>query len=95
MQHEFSDRFENFDDADVKATVERFEGMLKSRETVFFDEETFEQISEYYILAGQWDMAMKACSMGLEQYPYSLDLLLDQASGLTTEIGLTTPHRFR
>ncbi|HEY1054773.1 MAG TPA: tetratricopeptide repeat protein, partial [Emticicia sp.] len=79
MQHEFSDRFENFDDADVKASVERFERMLKSQETVFFDEETYEQLSEYYLLTGKWDMAMQACQMGLEQYPYSLDLLLDRA----------------
>jgi tetratricopeptide (TPR) repeat protein len=78
MQHEFSDRFENFDDADVKASVERFEEMLKSKETLFFDEETYEQLSEYYLLKSRWDMAMKACRMGLQQYPYSLELLLDK-----------------
>ena len=43
MQHEFSDRFDGFDDADVKASAERFEEMLKSKETIFFDEETYEQ----------------------------------------------------
>ena len=78
MQHEFSDRFDGFDDADVKASVERFEEMLKSKETVFFDEETYEQLSEYYLLKSKWDMAMKACRIGLQQYPYSLELLLDK-----------------
>ena len=78
MQHEFSDKFDSFDDADVKASVERFEEMLKSKETIFFDEETYEQLSEYYLLKSKWDMAMKACRIGLQQYPYSLELLLDK-----------------
>jgi len=78
MQHEFSDRFDGFDDADVKASAERFEEMLKSKETIFFDEETYEQLSEYYLLKSKWDMAMKACRIGLQQYPYSLELLLDK-----------------
>jgi glucuronate isomerase len=78
MQHEFSDRFDGFDDADVKASAERFEEMLKSKETIFFDEETYEQLSEYYLLKSKWDMAMTACRIGLQQYPYSLELLLDK-----------------
>jgi hypothetical protein len=62
-----------------RESVQRFERMLKNHEHPFFDLETYEQIVEHYIENGKWNRALQACELGLENYPYSVDLLLDKA----------------
>jgi tetratricopeptide (TPR) repeat protein len=64
---------------DRKESVQRFERMLKSDEQPFFDLDTYELIVEHYIEIANWKLALKACKMGLDSYPYSLELMLDKA----------------
>jgi len=59
--------------------IERFEAMLKTNESIFFDLEEFLDIIEEYITLGNFNMAQKAITISLTQYAQNLDILLYQA----------------
>jgi tetratricopeptide (TPR) repeat protein len=62
----------NFKDREEGSnSVQRFEEMLKNQELVFFDLETYESIIDEYVDEGNYQKALKACELALEQYPYS------------------------
>ncbi len=63
----------------MKETLRRFERMLKTDIKEFFDLDTYEQVAEHYLDQGDWEKAIKACDLGLENYPYSLELILSKA----------------
>ena len=63
---------------DRRENVLRFERMLKNQERSFLDLDVYEQVVEHYIDAGNWDRALEACNLGLDNFPYSLELLLDK-----------------
>ena len=62
----------------MKETLLRFERMLKSSEPTFFDLDTYQKVTGHYIERGDWEKAFKACERGLEDFPYSLELLLSK-----------------
>jgi len=68
--------------------IQRFETMLKTNESIFFELEEFLDIIEEYITLGNFIMAQKAISISLKQYPQNLDILLYQAElySLTDEL---------
>ena len=53
--------------------------MLKTDEKEFFDLDAYEQVAEHYLDRGDFEKAIKACDMGLENYPYALELMLSKA----------------
>lgn len=57
-------------------TLHRFESMLKTNDTLFFDSEEFEVIIDHYLDNGNMSMAKKAIHIGLEQHPTSTSLKL-------------------
>jgi tetratricopeptide (TPR) repeat protein len=81
MEQDFEDRHE-----DVLQSVKRFESMLKRAESSFFDLDTFEQIVEHYMEEGKFEEASQACEIALEQYPYSVELMLCKAE-LSSSLG--------
>ena len=62
--------------------VEKFEDMLKLRNSYFFDVEEIEILVDYYIERGVHHKARKAVIHGLSLYPMSSSLLLKQAQTL-------------
>ena len=59
--------------------VARFEKMLETNESYFFDKEDFLDIIDGYISMGEFNMALKAVEISLQQYPDSIDILLYKA----------------
>lgn len=57
-------------------TLHRFESMLKTNDTLFFDSEEFETIINHYLDNGKMAMAKKAIHIALEQHPSSTSLKL-------------------
>lgn len=68
MYDDFSDSFD--------APITKFEEMLKSDKVHFFDAQEFENIVHHYLDFGQNNMAKRALSLGLQQHPKNIELLL-------------------
>jgi tetratricopeptide (TPR) repeat protein len=60
-------------------SLKKFESMLKTNDTLFFDADEFEQIISYYIDEGKFNLAKKALRVALEQHPDSFSILLMKA----------------
>ncbi|WP_258048924.1 tetratricopeptide repeat protein [Hymenobacter sp. NBH84] len=74
---------ENFEERDeVQATVRRFEQMVASNESVFFDLAEFESIIDHYTSNTEYAKALQACEAAIAQYPFSTELLIDRAQVL-------------
>jgi len=85
--------------------IKRFEAMLRTNENIFFDLEDFLEIVDEYISLGNFNMAVKALEIGLEQYPdnvelllfrvelYSFDDQLDKAHALIQQLKQVAPDR--
>ena len=54
----------------------KFESMLKTNNSLFFDSNEFEEIICYYLDSGNISLAKKANSLSLEQHPDSIFLIL-------------------
>ncbi len=59
--------------------IRRFEAMLQTNENFFFDLEDFLDIIDYYINSGNYSMAQKAITAGLQQYGQNIEILLYKA----------------
>ncbi len=59
--------------------IKRFEAMLQTNATYFFDLEEYLDIIDEYISVANYNMAQKAIEIGLQQYEDSVDILLYQA----------------
>jgi tetratricopeptide (TPR) repeat protein len=68
-----------YNEADLKALVKRFEQMLKTNEQYFFDVEEFEEIIDFYLDNQVLSKAKKALDIALAQHPGSSLFLLKQA----------------
>lgn len=62
--------------ADMEASVKKFEEILLADPAPYVEEETLEEVAEYYFLTGQLDSATHACDMGLHLHSHSLALLV-------------------
>lgn len=65
--------------ADLTELVEQFERALESGEQVFFDEDTLEQIMEYYELRMETLKLERAVDFAVAQSPYSSDFIIRKA----------------
>jgi hypothetical protein len=66
MNQDFNEHFDEFNEATLADAAARFEKMIQKKEVPFFDEEVFESLSEYYLIKGKFDLAIKACNFGLK-----------------------------
>ena len=66
--------FENTGD-DIES-IKRFEQMLQNDSCEYLEVNTYCHIIQYYHQYGQFDKALKASEIGLEQHPFSLELKL-------------------
>ena len=57
-------------------SVSKFEDMLKTNTNYYFDSTEFINITHHYIDNANFSLAEKAISMGLEQHPSNIDLML-------------------
>ncbi|AWV99932.1 tetratricopeptide repeat protein [Arcticibacterium luteifluviistationis] len=78
MNIEFNDNFDEVGDKGISQTAKEFEAMVLNDESHYLNEDTYESLSEFYIEKSDWVLAKKACQLGLDQYPYSLELLLNR-----------------
>lgn len=65
---------ENFND-----TLKRFEDMLLSNKSVYFDVESFVEVADYMMHLHQYEKVRKILNIGLLQHPKSEELLLKKA----------------
>ena len=65
----------NYSD-EIKNSINRFNQMLKTNLIYYFDVKEFLNITEYYLSFGEVQLSKKALSMGLNQHPHNIDLLL-------------------
>jgi len=61
---------------EIKNSINRFNQMLKTNLVYYFDVKEFQNITEYYLNFGEVQLSKKALSMGLNQHPHNIDLLL-------------------
>ncbi len=76
---EYSNNF--FDESDP-ALITKFEDMLRTKESYFFDVEEIEALADHYLEIGMHAKARKAVTHGLELFPKSSALLLKKAQTL-------------
>lgn len=62
--------------ADMEASVRKFEEILLADPAPYLEEDTLEEVAEYYFLTGQLESATHACDMGLYLHNHSLALHL-------------------
>ena len=66
----------NNNSEEIKNSVNRFNQMLKTNLTYFFDVNEFQNITDYFLSIGEIQLSKKALYMGLIQHPKNIDLLL-------------------
>jgi tetratricopeptide (TPR) repeat protein len=79
MSKDYNEDFDDFNGTALNESARKFESMIQNNESHYLDEITYESLSNFYIDNNRWDLAEKACDLGLQQYPYSLELLLNQS----------------
>ena len=81
------------DDDDYQLSLSKFESMLKTNKTLFFDSEEFEDIILHYLDMGKPALAKKALKLALEQHPKSTGLKLVQVEMLVYDDKLDTAEK--
>ena len=66
---DFEDYWE--EEKDRKAAIERYEDMLKTHDSVYFDSEEFEFIIDHYTQHNDLQHSRQAVEMAMEQHPES------------------------
>ena len=77
MQEDFSQGF--------SSSIKKFEDMLKTNLTYFFDAQEIEYIAQHYIDFGKANLAKKAIKIGNNQHPSNLNILLLKTEMLILE----------
>lgn len=67
--------------------------MLKTKLVYYFDVKEFQNITEYYLSFGEVQLSKKALSMGLNQHPHNIDLLLIKIEHLILEKKLNSAKK--
>ena len=62
--------------SESRKSILKFEDMLKTNTNYYFDSTEFINITHHYIDNANFSLAEKAISMGLEQHPSNIDLML-------------------
>src|SRR6185436_18306067 len=67
---------------EIKSAVERYEKLLQSKEPMFFDDETFENIIDFYISKNKASKAYHAANMALQLNSYNVGFKTRKAQAL-------------
>ncbi|MBC9912476.1 tetratricopeptide repeat protein [Chitinophaga varians] len=78
MSKDFSFLNEDFDD--LRDLLQQFENLRAGKSHSFLDEDSFEQIIDYYDEQDEMPIALQAAEIAIEQFPYSSALLLKKAN---------------
>ena len=78
---------------EIKNSINRFNQMLKTKLVYYFDVKEFQNITEYYLSFGEVQLSKKALSMGLNQHPHNIDLLLVKIEHLILEKKLNSAKK--
>lgn len=62
--------------------IERYESAQRNNKQLYFDQEAYETIIDFYLDTNRNEEAMKVTDLALSQYPYSAYLWLKKAQGL-------------
>ena len=68
---------------ELNTLIKTFEKQLKNKSLEFYHIEQFEEIIQHYLDFGKNKMALKACEAAIEQYPYSTNIMVEQAQILS------------
>ncbi|WP_344979422.1 tetratricopeptide repeat protein [Compostibacter hankyongensis] len=74
-ENQFSDEFHSLNEL-----IQQYENLRDGRAHAFLDEDSFEQIIDYYDDQDQLQYAIQAAEYGIEQFPYCSLLLLKKAN---------------
>ncbi|SIO10855.1 tetratricopeptide repeat protein [Chitinophaga niabensis] len=81
MNHDFPSFNEfNEDFEDLRDLLQQFENLKEGRSHSFLDEDSFEQIIDYYDEHDELNNAMQAVEIAIEQFPFSSALLLKKSA---------------
>ena len=81
MNHDFPSFNEfNEDFEDLRDLLQQFENLKEGRSHSFLDEDSFEQIIDYYDEHDELTNAMQAVEIAIEQFPFSSALLLKKSA---------------
>ena len=70
---------------DYSSSLKKFEEMLKTKFTYFFDAQEIESIALHYIDFGKINLAKKAIKIGNRQHPNNINILLLKSEILILE----------
>ena len=74
---------ENYKKKDeLKALIKQFEDQIRQNTLGFYSIEEYEAIIEYYNEKGKLKTALEVCKIGVEQHPFSSELILFKAQAL-------------
>ena len=73
------DNFEEYSEEEIKNLIDKFESMLESNQTYFFDVNDFEVIIDYYLERNNLSKTSIALRYATGQHPKSVGLLLKKA----------------
>lgn len=73
--YSFGDGFDELDEL-----LQQFENLKAGRAHAFIDEDSFELLIEYYDERDELRQAMQAVELGVQQFPYSISLMLRKAN---------------
>lgn len=81
MNHDFPSFNEfNEDFEDLRDLLQQFENLKEGRSHSFLDEDSFEQIIDYYDEHDELNNALQAVEIAIEQFPFSSALLLKKSA---------------
>ena len=74
------------------SSIRKFEEMLKTNYTYFFDAQEIEYVAQHYIDFGKINLAKKAVKIGNKQHPANINILLLKSEILILEDKLETAN---
>lgn len=79
LERLMGEEFEFYSEEILKEMIERFQVMLKTEESLFFDIDELSAIIDHYFESGDMILLKKALYYSLEQYPGNYEFLLKKA----------------
>ena len=79
LERLMGEEFEFYSEEILKEMIERFQKMLETEESLFFDIDELSAIIDHYFESGDMKLLKKALQFSLEQYPGNYEFLLKKA----------------
>jgi tetratricopeptide (TPR) repeat protein len=65
--------------------IKQYEDAVQAKQSVFFEEDSFEQIIQFYLDSREFNKAMKVIDSALEQYPFSANFFIKKGEVLANQ----------